>query len=91
MAALVGVVGLGGCLAESARGPAHAAAGPSAPVCSDERPTGTHLVRHVCRTQEDAEQAEAARRTWINMWKPNPVFGDHTYPGVDLRHVHDHE
>jgi hypothetical protein len=88
---LLGLGGLAGCLAESAQGPAYSSAGPGAPVCSDERPTGTHLVRRVCRTQDAAAQDQAAMRSWMNYWRPNPLFGDHTYPGIDVRHVHDHD
>lgn len=82
------VLAASGCLAESAQGPAvHSAAQASeAPVCRDERPTGTNIARRACRTPDQLDDEEAARRTWINRPVANPLFGDHTYPGIDLRH-----
>jgi hypothetical protein len=82
------VVLVSGCLAESARGPGpRYSAASEAPVCQDERPTGSHIPREVCRTSEQLDEEAAARRTWINRDPANPLRGDPTYPGIDLRHA----
>lgn len=80
---------LSACAAESANGP-----GAQKPrstvndtVCQDEQPTGTAITRRVCRGPEQREIEEAAKQSWMTGWNPhNPMRGDLTYPGVDLRH-----
>jgi hypothetical protein len=56
------------------------------PVCKDERPIGSHIMRRVCRSPEQLADEEKALRTWMNRSPANPVLGDTTYPGVDARH-----
>ncbi len=77
-----------GCVAESANGP-----GAQRPrtgdeiVCKDEATTGTAIVRRVCRGPEQRQNEEAAKQSWMTGWDPhNPMRGDFTYPGMDLRH-----
>jgi hypothetical protein len=80
---------LSACAAESANGP-----GAQKPrstvndtVCQDEQPTGTAITRRVCRGPEQRDIEEAAKQSWMTGWNPhNPMQGDLTYPGVDLRH-----
>jgi hypothetical protein len=87
---LAAMVLAGGCLAESAHGPApRYATASDAPVCREERPTGTSISRRVCRTPEELDQDAAARQSWMNHWPMDPMRGDHTYPGVDARHPTD--
>ncbi len=79
---------LSACAAESANGP-----GAQKPrtgdeiVCQDEAPTGTAIVRRVCRGREEHQNEEAFKASWMTGWDPhNPMRGDFTYPGMDLRH-----
>lgn len=88
---LLAGLALPGCFAESATGPSprYSAAKADEPICKDENPTGSNITHHRCRTVEQRESDEAAKRTWINRYPANPVVGDHTYPGVDVRHSHE--
>jgi hypothetical protein len=79
---------LSACVAESAHGP-----GARAPrtaddevICKDEQTTGTAIARRVCRGPEQRQNDEAAKQSWMTGWHPDPMRGDFTYPGVDLRH-----
>jgi hypothetical protein len=85
---LAAMILAGGCLAESAHGPSpqYGTTAADAPVCREERPTGTTISRRVCRTPEELDQEAAARQSWINRDPANPMTGDHTYPGIDARH-----
>jgi hypothetical protein len=75
------------CVAESANGP-----GARTPrtgdeiTCRDEQTTGSAIARRVCRGPEQRQNDEAARQSWMTGWHPDPMRGDFTYPGVDLRH-----
>jgi len=57
------------------------------PVCKEERPTGSMILRRVCRTPEQLAADRAALASWGNRYPANPVFGDMTYQGVDARHT----
>jgi hypothetical protein len=79
---------LSACATESATGP-----GVSRPrtgdevICRDEATTGSAISRRVCRGGEQHQNEEAFKRSWMTGWDPhNPMRGDPTYPGVDLRH-----
>ena len=75
------------CMAESAHGPGARAPQPAEEItCKDEQPTGTAIARRVCRGPEQRQNDEAARQSWMTGWHPDPMRGDTTYPGVDLRH-----
>jgi hypothetical protein len=80
---------LSACMAESAQGPgASTLESPAsgAPVCKDERATGSLMTRRVCRSPEQLHDEQMAKQTWMNHWPPNPLRGDPTYPGIDARH-----
>lgn len=76
------------CVAESAQGPGARARQPAADeiTCKDEQPTGSAITRRVCRGPEQRQNDEAAKQSWMTGFHPNPMRGDFTYPGVDLRH-----
>jgi hypothetical protein len=78
---------LSACMAESAHGPgARAPRTDDEIVCKDEQTTGTAITRRVCRGPEQRKSDEAARQSWMTGWHPDPMRGDFTYPGMDLRH-----
>lgn len=79
---------LSACAAESANGP-----GARTPrtgdeiVCREEATTGSAISRRVCRGPEQRANEEAFKQSWMTGWDPhNPMRGDLTYPGMDLRH-----
>lgn len=75
------------CMAESANGPgARAPRTADEIVCKDEQPTGTAITRRVCRGPEQRQNEEAFKQSWMTGFHPNPMRGDFTYPGMDLRH-----
>src|SRR3954463_13843208 len=75
------------CVAESAHGPGARAPQPAdETTCRDEQTTGSAIARRVCRGPEQRQNDEAAKQSWMTGWHPNPMRGDFTYPGVDLRH-----
>jgi hypothetical protein len=75
------------CMAESAHGPGARAPRPADEVtCRDEQTTGSAITRRVCRGPEQRQNDEAARQSWMTGWHPDPMRGDMTYPGIDLRH-----
>ena len=75
-------------MAESANGPGARAPKPADEItCKDEQPTGTAITRRVCRGPEQRQNEEAFKQSWMTGWNPhNPMRGDFTYPGMDLRH-----
>jgi hypothetical protein len=78
------------CLAESAHGPrTRNVATPEVARCQNEQPTGSSITREVCRSPEQLESDQQAKRSWINYYPANPLRGDFTYPGVDARHPQD--
>lgn len=84
---LATALALSACVAESAHGP-----GARTPrtgdeiVCQDEQTTGSAIARRVCRGPEQRQSDEAAKQSWMTGWHPDPMRGDFTYPGIDLRH-----
>lgn len=75
------------CMAESANGPGARTPKPADEVtCQDEQPTGTAIMRRVCRGPEQRQNDEAFRASWMTGFHPNPMRGDFTYPGLDARH-----
>ncbi|HEX8111380.1 MAG TPA: hypothetical protein VF516_26805 [Kofleriaceae bacterium] len=79
---------LSACAAESANGP-----GAQKPrtgdeiVCKEEATTGSAIARRVCRGPEQRQNEESFKQSWMTGWNPhNPMRGDFTYPGMDLRH-----
>ena len=78
---------LSACATESAIGP-----GARSPrtgdeiVCSEETTTGSAIPRRVCRGPEQRANEDAYKQSWMTGFRPNPMRGDSTYPGVDLRH-----
>jgi hypothetical protein len=62
-------------------------AGNEQPLCRDERPIGSMIVRHTCRSPEQRDDDEAFKESWAYRAPANPMHGDMTYPGVDARHV----
>jgi hypothetical protein len=76
------------CVAESANGPgARAPRTADEVVCKDEPTTGSAISHRVCRGPEQRQTDEAARQSWMTGWHPDPMRGDMTYPGIDLRHA----
>jgi hypothetical protein len=75
------------CAAESANGP-----GARKPktgdeiVCKDEVTTGSAITRRVCRGPEQRQNEQDFKQSWMTGFHPDPMRGDFTYPGMDLRH-----
>ena len=62
-------------------------AGNEQPLCRDERPIGSMIVRHTCRSPEQRDNDELFKESWAYRAPANPMHGDMTIPGVDARHV----
>lgn len=86
--ALLGSVVFSGCVVQTAPAPAYDVKRQAAeqPVCKDERPIGSMIVRHVCRSPEQRAADEDAKQSWAYRAPANPAVGDMTYPGIDARH-----
>jgi hypothetical protein len=78
---------LSSCAVESANGPgARSPRNRDEIVCQDEATTGTAIARRVCRGPEQRQNEEDFKQSWMTGFRPNPMRGDFTYPGMDLRH-----
>jgi hypothetical protein len=78
-----------GCVVQTAPAPAYDVKRQAAeqPVCKDERPIGSMIVRHLCRSPEQRASDEEAKYSWAYRAPANPAVGDMTYPGIDARHT----